>query len=82
MDQVAVGMVEPMVNGFISAANAILRPPLSFFGFRGFQPICFKTIADPLRCVEGGLNQFEAASLAQCLDDSQGLQNLCYFERV
>ena len=82
MDQVAVGMVEPMVNGFITAASAILRPPLSFFGFKGFNKICFNTVADPGRCFEGGLNEVEAASLAQCLDDSRGLQNLCFFERV
>jgi hypothetical protein len=82
MDQVAVGMVEPMVNGFITAANAVLRPPLSFFGFKGFSTLCFATVADPGRCREGGLSQIEAASLAQCLDDSRGLQNLCYFERM
>ena len=82
IDQVAVGMVEPMVNTFISAANAILRPPLKFFGFRGFSPVCFRTIANPDRCEDGGLSQEEAAALQNCFDESRGLQNLCYFERV
>jgi hypothetical protein len=82
MDQVIIGALEPVANGMVDALNAILVPTIGWLGFNKIGRICHTPDYEPDRCNDGALTLLERAALSQCFDESKGLQELCFFERV
>lgn len=81
LQQVTI-LAEGLINQVVGIIDNILQSIGGFVGIPRLPKVCFSVASQPGRCDGGGLTQEEANAIAACYDESQGLQNLCFFERV
>ena len=81
LQQVTI-LAEGLINQVIGMIDGILQSIGGWFGVPRLPRVCFPVASQPDRCDGGGLTREESNALAACYDESRGMQNLCYFERV
>lgn len=81
LQQVTI-LAEGLINQVIGMIDGILQSIGGWFGIPRLPRVCFPVASQPGRCDGGGLTREEANALAACYDESRGMQDLCYFERV
>ena len=88
MDDIIAETSENLINSeLVDPANSIFNGiPFTPFPYREsgnpIPRVCFRVHYDPTKCTRGALTFEQANRIAQCEDQSYGLEEMCFFARV